>query len=158
MNQRAIIVGTALFILITASMFGYAYMKRVELARAPIVVPELPVATTTDDVRINAVHFFKDGAHVVVGDVMVPTPCDLLESGVIVAESMPEQVNIKLTTLNNADTCAQVLTLQRFRVDFTASEKATIQATLNGKSVILNLRDAEPGTDPLKLEDLYFKG
>jgi hypothetical protein len=109
-------------------------------------------------VRVNAVHFFKDGTHTIVGDVMVQTPCDLLESTARVAESMPEQVTIALTTLNNADTCAQVLTLQRFRVDFTASEKAVITATLNGVAVILNLRDAEPGADPEKLEDLYFKG
>jgi hypothetical protein len=158
MNQRALIVAGLLFSLIIAGMFGYAYMKQSELARPAILVPTIPHASTTEAVRVNAVHFFKDGTHTIVGDVMVQTPCDLLESTARVAESMPEQVTIALTTLNNADTCAQVLTLQRFRVDFTASEKAVITATLNGVAVILNLRDAEPGADPEKLEDLYFKG
>jgi hypothetical protein len=157
MNQRALIVSAALFALIIAGMFGYAYTKRAELA-APRIDQNIAPPPPAEEIRVNAVHFFKDGVHTVVGDVMVPTPCDLLESSTMVGESMPEQVTIQLTTKNNDGTCAQVLTLQRFRADFTASKEVSIRATLNGKPVSLNLRDAEPGTDPEKLEDLYFKG
>lgn len=139
-------------------MFGYAYMKRAEL-REPVVAPIIENPNNVEEeVRVNAIHFFEDGKHTIVGDIMMPTPCDLLKSDVIVRESMPEQVAIGLTTVNNADVCAQVLTQQRFRVDFSASKEATISATLDGKNVILNLKDAEPGQEPDKLEDLYFKG
>lgn len=158
MNQRALVVAAGLFIVIIGSMFGYAYMKRAQLAEQAMTPPiDLP-SQTEEAVRVNAVHFFADGKHTVVGDIMMQTPCDLLQSDAVVRESSPEQVGITLTTVNNADVCAQVLTLQRFRVDFTASKEAQISATLNGKPAVLNLKDAEPGQEPDKLEDLYFKG
>jgi hypothetical protein len=141
-------------------MFWYSYQKRGELA-GQRTTDTTVLPTTTDDadpIRINAVHFFKDNAHTVVGELMMPTPCDLITSEVVVAESKPEQVRIALTKVNNAATCAQVLTPERFRVDFSASKEAVVTATLDGKEVILNLRDAEPGATPEKLEDLYFKG
>ncbi len=158
MNQRALIVSAIIFIAIIGAMFGYAALKRAELDRPTTSIEPIPESPRTEEVRINAVHFFKDGMHTVIGDLMVPTPCDLIQASASVAESMPEQVTIALTTTNNDDTCAQVMTLQRFRVDFSASKDAQIRATLDGKDVILNLRDAEPGTEPDKLEDLYFKG
>lgn len=157
MNQRALIVSGVIFLVLIGGMFGYAAMKRAELNKPAVVIPE-PVVEDASQIRVNAVHFFKDGVHTVVGDLMVPTPCDLIQADALVAESMPEQVTIQLTTINNDDTCAQVMTLQRFRVEFTASEGASIRATLDGTQVVLNLRDAEPGTEPDKLEDLYFKG
>lgn len=158
MNQRALIISGVIFLILIGGMFGYAAMKRAQLDTPEVIVPETPVVEDTSQIRVNAVHFFKDGKHTVVGDLMVPTPCDLIEADASVAESMPEQVTIALTTINNDDTCAQVMTLQRFRVDFSASEQASIRATLDGKEVTLNLRDAEPGAEPDKLEDLYFKG
>jgi hypothetical protein len=159
MNQRALLISTVVFITIIGLMFGYAHMKRAELERpsdVAVVTPQLP--ETSEEVRVNATHFFENGTHTIVGNLMVPTPCDLIEAAASVAESMPEQVTISLTTINNDETCAQAMTPQRFRVEFTASQQATIRATLDGKEVILNLRDAEPGTTPDKLEDLYYKG
>ncbi len=157
MNQRALIVSGVIFLVLIGGMFGYAAMKRAELNKPEVIVPE-PIVEDASQIRVNAVHFFTDGKHTVVGDLMVPTPCDLIQADALVAESMPEQVTIQLTTINNDDTCAQVMTLQRFRVEFSASEGASIRATLDGTQVVLNLRDAEPGAEPDKLEDLYFKG
>lgn len=158
MNQRALIVSGVIFLVLIGGMFGYAAMKRAELNKPKVVVPQAPEVEDASQIRVNAVHFFKDGTHTIVGDLMVPTPCDLIQADALVAESMPEQVTIQLTTINNDDTCAQVMTLQRFRVEFSASEQATIRATLDGTQVVLNLRDAEAGAEPDKLEDLYFKG
>jgi hypothetical protein len=158
MNQRALIVSVIIFIAIVGAMFGYAAMKRAELSTPQVGIEPAPRIDEAPEVRVNAVHFIQDDTHTVVGDLMVPTPCDLIQASVSVAESMPEQVTIALTTINNDDSCAQVMTLQRFRVDFQASKDASIRATLDGRDVILNLRDAEPGTEPEKLEDLYFKG
>lgn len=160
LNQRALIIGTALFVLIVGGMFFYAYTKRAELANpAPETLPVVQApAVEADPVRINAVHFFKDGAHTIVGDIMMPTPCDLLEATSTVSGAAPEQVSVVIHTVNHTQTCAQVLTLERFRVDFAASKDAHIDATLDGKKTILNLRDAEPGMKPETLKDLYFKG
>lgn len=158
MNKRAIIVATILFILIIGAMFGYSSMKRAELSKQTDVPVVVTPRTDVEPVRVNAVHFFSVGKHTVVGDVMMPTPCDLLSATSTVAASAPEQASIVLTTVNNVKTCAQVLTLQRFRVDFSANKDVTIKAVLDGKDVILNLKDAEPGMKPEKLGDLFFKG
>lgn len=157
MNQRALIIAAAIFALVIGLMFGYAYMKKQELVeqQAPVV----PVVDEqAESVRINAVHFIASGTHTVLGEVMMPTPCDLLESSAVVRESMPEQAAIMLTTVNNTETCAQVVTMQRFRVSFEASEQATVTATLDGKPVILNMKAAEAGETPEDIGDLYFKG
>lgn len=159
-NQRALILGIVFFVLIVGGMFFYAYTKRTELANAP--VEQLPTAQApaveADPVRINAVHFFKEGTHTIVGDIMMPTPCDLLEATATASGAAPQQVSVVIHTVNHTQTCAQVLTLERFRVDFSASKDAHIEATLDGKKTILNLRDAEPGMKPETLKDLYFKG
>ncbi len=158
-NKRALILGIALFVFIVGGMFFYAYEKRTELAATPTEQLPAPVAVPeADPMRINAVHFFKDGVHTIVGDIMMPTPCDLLEATATVSGAAPQQASITIHTVNHSQTCAQVLTLERFRVDFTAAKGAHIEATLDGKKTILNLRDAEPGMKPETLKDLYFKG
>jgi len=106
---------------------------------------------------ITAKHQFKDGKHIVAGEVNVPTPCHILTAGALVAESFPEQVTIDFRASTTADVCAQVLTLARFKIEFQASEKASIRAMWNGEPVELNLIPAAPGEN---LEDfeIYIKG
>lgn len=157
MNQRALMIAAALFALVVAAMFGYSYVKKSELeSPAPVFVgtPE----ESGEEVLVNAVHFFKDGQHTVVGEVVMPTPCHLIQSDVSVAESMPEQVTIALLVVNNADTCAQILTPQQFRADFSASQGASISLTIDGKRAKLNLRDAAEGEKPEDIGEFYFKG
>jgi hypothetical protein len=67
-------------------------------------------------------------------------------------ESMPEQVRIDFSVLNSEDSCVQVVTPQKFLVDFTASEQASITAHLNGRAVLLNLIPALPGETPENYE------
>ena len=87
----------------------------------------------------------------------MPTPCDLLESSAVVAESFPEQIMIDFSVLNNAEFCSQVITPQRFKVTAPASEKATFSAKFMGRDVELNLIPAEPGEVPDDFE-LFIKG
>ncbi len=136
-------------------MFVFAFLKRSE-----IVEPGTQMGTSTptpyDSItRIDAKHYFIEGKHTVVGEILMPTPCDLLNWDSSVAESMPEQVSIGFTVVNTTDTCAQVVTPQLFSVSFDASQAASIKATLNGKAVEFNLIPAAPGERP---EDYVFSG
>ncbi len=158
MNQRALIIAVVVFVLVVAGMFGYAYMKKQELAPAPTPFVETPTPEDESPMRVDAVHFFNDGQHTIVGELLLPTPCHLIKDDVTVGESMPEQVKIALSLINNADTCAQVLTPQRFSVSFTASQYAVITVTVDGKPVTLNLRDAGPDESPDTLDEFFFKG
>lgn len=160
MDKRTIVLIVLFFGLIIAGMFTFAYLKRTELK----VNPE-PVATSTVETdvpyanitRIDAKHFFVDGVHTIVGQVELPTPCDLLTTKSAVRESMPEQVSFDFAVTNTSDMCAEVITAQRFKVSATASEGAILTATFMGRSVELNIIPAAAGETPDEFE-LFIKG
>lgn len=110
---------------------------------------------------INAAHQYNDetGVHIIAGETEVPTPCHALSHDVTIAESMPEQVSLNLSSsVEDPDQmCAQEISSQRFKATFEASEDARISATYNGQDVRLNLQEVGPDED---LEDfeVYTKG
>lgn len=160
MNQKSIILIVSLFVLIVAGMFIYAQLKKDELQQVEVIPTEEQEPVTdpyADITRIDAKHYLIDGVHTLVGEVSMPTPCDLLEAQAVVAESYPEQVTVEFSVINTAPTCAQVITPQRFKVDFSASAEAAIRATFMGRDVELNLIPAGPGELPEDFE-VFLKG
>lgn len=159
MNRNLIIWLVVLFVVIVGGMFAYAYFASQDVANQPALEEQMEEETTPYDhiTRVDAKHFFIDGTHSVVGEVVMPTPCDLLEADATVAESMPEQVTINFNVINTAETCAQVETSQRFRVDFEASENAEIDAQFMGRNLELNLVPPAEGETPDDFE-LFIKG
>ncbi len=159
MNTQTIILSVGLLAALVVGMFTYTYLAREQSEQTP--VPQAPVETPLPDpygiTRIEAKHFYRDGVHTIVGELPMPTPCDLLESTARVAESYPEQVTFDFTVINNADNCAQVVTVQRFMVQASASDQANLQATFRGRPVELNLVEADPSESPEDFE-LYIKG
>lgn len=158
MSNRTIVLFVALFGLIVVGMFlfTYLYQKNTE----PVVTPE-PQATTTANTygitRIDGKHFFVDGVHTIVGELAMPTPCDLLTTESTVAESFPEQVTFVFDVVNTTEVCVQVITNQRFKIEASASDQANLQAIFMGEPVALNLVEAEAGETPEKFE-LFIKG
>lgn len=160
MSQKSIILFVILFVLIVAGMFMYANLKKAELQNnneSQEQVPDLDPSPYADIARIDAKHYFIDGKHTLVGEVNLPTPCDLLEADAVVMESFPEQVQINFSVINNAEVCAQVITAQRFKVEALASAEATFSATFMDRSVQLNLIPAAEGELPEEFE-LFIKG
>ncbi len=119
--------------------------------------PTPAVTDETPEMEITAKHQWKNGTHIVAGDVNLPTPCYILNTNAVVAESYPEQVTINFVASTQGEACAQVVTTERFKVDFQASEKAIIKATWNGKPAKLNLIPAGPNED-LNNFELFLKG
>lgn len=159
LSRRAVTMAIVLFTLLVVGMFLFAYLKKTEQTQETVVdetapTEEVKYASIT---RVDAKHFFNDGTHTLVGEIPMPTPCDLLESNATVAESYPEQVMIDFTVINNAEFCAQVITPQRFKVEATASEEASFTARLEGREIELNLIPAAPGETPEDFE-LFIKG
>lgn len=163
MDNTTIAIASVTFLLVITGLFGYTYYQRIQLEDASMEEPVTEAENPAPEGRlgyiesIDAKHFFIDGAHTLVGELDLPTPCDLLEHNVVVAESFPEQIQVNFTVLNNAQTCAQVITTQRFMVEVTASEQATFNARLEGRSVRLNLIPAAEGETPDEFE-LFYKG
>lgn len=158
MSQKSIILITVLFVLIVMGMFIYAHLKKTELREQPNN-PEVVVEKNPYDYidRIDAKHYFVDNVHTLVGEVNMPTPCDLLVAESEVRESYPEQVVIKFTVINNSDTCIQQITTQRFKVEANASLNASFSATFMGQAIDLNLIPAAPGEKPEDFE-VFIKG
>lgn len=159
MNKTVILAVGIGIIVIIGGMFAYSSYMKNRIADDTTQIPPVE-EEEQEEVRINGVHVYSDGSHTVIGEVMLPTPCHLLDANAIVAESMPEQVTIALSTIEpDAGTmCAQVMTAQRFRVDFDASEQAVLRATFDGRPAILNLQEGDPSTDLDELGEFYFKG
>lgn len=160
--HRNIRIWIVIFGLVVVGMFGFAYMKQQEIkneAGSPAGDTNTLAATPYDYItRIDAKHFFEDGTHTLVGSIDMPTPCDLVEvTNVLIAESYPEQVTVEFSVINNADTCTQVITPQRFLVTFDAFEEASIDAHFMGRDVDLNLIPPAPGESPDDFE-LFIKG
>lgn len=153
-------IAMVLFVCIIVGMFVFAFLKKSEIADERTPGGEQSVSTTSpyDTImRIDAKHFYIDGTHTLVGEISMPTPCDLLEWDAVVAESFPEQVTVAFTVLNTTDTCAAVVTPQRFKSTFVGSANAVIHATVMGREVDLNLIPAGEGETPDDFE-LFIKG
>lgn len=159
MNKKTAIVSVVVFILIIAGMFGYAHLKQSQIAETEpeeTTEPQIDPRYSYID-RVDAKHFYIDGVHTFVGEIPMPTPCDLLYAEAFVAESYPEQVSVNFTVVNNAEMCAEVITPQRFSVTATASDQATFSANFMGQPIEFNIIEAEPGETPESFE-LYIKG
>ncbi len=159
MQNKSAIAAVVVFGLIIIGMFVFAYLKKAEITEVVVTPPVVDTVPGPYDTitRIDAKHFFIDGVHTLVGEILMPTPCDLLNWDSLVAESMPEQVTVNFDVINTADTCAQTVTPQRFKVTFSASENATMRATLEGRAVELNLIPPGAGESPEDFE-LFIKG
>lgn len=156
MKNKGVVAAIVIFMLIIAGMFIFAFLKRSEIADPGTQNQQTPVSSPYDSItRVDAKHYYIDGTHTLVGEFLMPTPCDLLNWDTRIAESMPEQVTVAFTVVNNSDMCAQVVTPQMFSVSFDASANASIKAMLNDRPLELNLIPAAPGERP---EDYEFSG
>lgn len=159
MDKKTITLILIFFAVLVAGMFTFAYLKKTEIeVEAPTEVTEPIVEDAYASItRIDGKHYFIDGVHTVVGEVPMPTPCDLLEVDALVAESYPEQITLAFSVINNSDTCIEETTPQRYMVSATASGEAGFKATFMGRPVELNLIPAAPGETPEEFE-LFIKG
>ncbi|MCA9355855.1 hypothetical protein KC865_04915 [Candidatus Kaiserbacteria bacterium] len=162
MSQKSIILVVTLFALLVVGMFIYAHLKKGEIQQeAPVDVTPIEKIEDSnkypDITRVDAKHYFIDGVHTLVGEINFPTPCDLLEAKATIQESYPERVVINFDVINNSDTCVQVVTAQRFKVEASASDSATFSALFMGRNIELNLIPASEGESPDEFE-LFIKG
>lgn len=155
MNKTAI--GTA-GVIVVLLLLGWLFFWRGNV-EAPSVSEETPgEQTEQEQMLITAKHQYIDGKHIVAGEVNVPTPCHILQTDANVSTgATPDQAIIDFTATTQADTCAQVLTPARFKVEFDADENADIKATWNGMPARLNLIPVDSDESLVDFE-IYIKG
>ncbi len=142
MEHKGIVASGVVLVLIILGMFVFTYVKKTEIAEKSEDVVTYPTPDKgvpySDVVSVDVKHFYKDGTHTVVGEILMPTPCDLLAWDTRILESYPEHVIIDFTVVNHADVCAEVVMPQHFSVSFTASEQAILRATFMGREIRVN--------------------
>ena len=119
--------------------------------------PATPDITITPKTVVSAKHAYRNGEHIIAGEVPLPTPCHILDSNAVVSTDK-KNILLQLTSsVVSGEVCAAVVTPARFKVTAKADKNATITATLNRQDVTLNLIDAGPNDD-LDNFELYIKG
>lgn len=160
MDKKTIILIFVIFALIIIGMFTFAHLKQKEVNQnlsTPIEEPALTVPYP-GITRIEAKHYFDNkNKHTFAGEILMPTPCDLLINEVRVQESFPEKVTLEFSVINNSEVCAEVITPQRFLIPVSASAEAEFRSTFMGREVELNLIPAQAGEVPEDFE-LFIKG
>ncbi len=157
-KRNAIIIGVVVIIAFAA--LAFLYMKKAAINELGTPTwQETPVATDTPVAKriVTAKHQFKNGTHIIAGEVEIPTPCHILTSSAT-ASADKTKAFLELHTAQKAgETCAQVISSARFKVELVANKDAVWSATLNREEVILNLIEADPNEDLSKFE-LFIKG
>lgn len=159
MHNKSIILAASLFIVLVAGMFIYTYLKQVELNSEPLVVTEPEVIQEdpyADIMRVDAKHFYINGEHIVVGELTMPTLCDLLESEATVLEDTNTAM-LSFTVINTTPDCERTPTQARFRAAVAGPEDLVWQANIEGRDVMINLIESAAGESPDDYE-IYFKG
>ncbi|MCA9361235.1 hypothetical protein KC845_01615 [Candidatus Kaiserbacteria bacterium] len=160
MNKQSLIAVVVIFLLIVVGLFAFTYIKKQEMVNNTEPETDNDVISQVDKYNVSEItgkHYFIDGTHTIVGEIIMPTPCDLLDTDVMVAESYPEQVTIDFGVINTSQNCEEKLTSQRFSVTAKVSEEATFNARFMGERVTLNLIPAGEGETPDEFE-VYIKG
>lgn len=162
MNKNLKWVGAVIVVVVIGLLFYGSYTQTMKQAKQDDQ-GVINTATTTNDnlysdiTTITAKHYFIDGKHTLVGEIILPTACDLLDNDFLIRETYPEQVMIDFTVINTAGDCEPALTPQRFMIEVVASAEAQFQADFMGRRVNLNLIPAPAGETPDQFE-LFIKG
>lgn len=158
MNKSNTYIVVALFFVVVIGMFGYAaYQKKLMSETTPVAEEMLP-DQYGDITSVNVKHFYENGIHTLVGEVPMPTPCDILNAETVVGllDGNPE-VTLNLTVTNSAEMCAQVITPQKFIVTAEAGANPKFHAHFNGRDIEINIIPALPGETPETFE-MFLKG
>lgn len=105
-------------------------------------------------VTVNVKHQYKEGRHIMVGLVELPTSCDTLSTKVE-RKDMETILDINYTSIS--ENCAQVITEKYFRISFEGNMDDNIIARLNGEVINLNIFEIDPSKDIDEVE-IFNKG
>lgn len=150
-KSMAIIIAIIVIILIGAG-FYFSYKKSgVQNTTTEDQIPLKGGSSSSYQVTsINARHQYKNGKHIYVGVIDLPTPCHTVSVAAVPAGM--GKYTLKFTTSTTDEICAQVITPRSFRVEFTAPKTVTVDATLDGKSITFNVLEVKEGEDIDKVD------
>jgi len=153
-------IWTIIVVIIAILLIGiFSSINAKEEAENPNSREEAMENDNNDFENINTKHQYKDGEHVFVGTLNLPTPCNSFNAEVINHEE-GENPEIKLTVndLVEGEICAQVITQKDFKITYVSDNPNQLfDVTLNGSPVELNLFEVSPDEN-IDTVELFIKG
>lgn len=146
---------TTIIVIIGLLLIGWLLFWRNDPI-ASNVTPPAEEEIQDSGMRITAKHEFSDGTHIIAGEVSLPTPCHILTTESRVTNEGAD-VLISFESSTQAETCAQVITPARFKIEFEAREDVVFSALWNGEKAELNLVPVAEG-ETLDEFELFIKG
>lgn len=145
-KTTAIVIAIIVIILIGAG-FYFSYKKSgVQTGTTEEQIPLKNGSNSSYEITaVNARHQYKNGKHIYAGVIDLPTPCHTVS--VVAALSGKNKYTLQFTTKTTDEVCAQVITPRPFRVEFAAPKNITVDATVNGKLITLNVLEVKEGED-----------
>jgi hypothetical protein len=111
----------------------------------------------TEKETLNVKHQYKDGEHVFVGTLQLPTPCHSYNAEVVETENGPE-IKITITEPAQDQVCAQVISEKDFKVTYKSDNPdLEFKYFVNGTEVNFNLFEVSP-EENIDTFELFIKG
>jgi hypothetical protein len=165
MNYRLntpLIIIVGCIVVAAAGLFGYTmytnkYQGSEEATTTVQNVDDLQVAPEI----ITAQHQFKNGKHVIAGELSLPTPCHTLTAEPFFIGQGSSTVEVRFNTSapqSTSTVCAQVVTAKKFQVTFDGPPKPSITAQINNNPAQFNFIEVPANQKLEGVSDEYFKG
>lgn len=143
-------------------LFGYTMYnaRQTESGQATTTPLTDDISESSPEV-ITAQHQFKNGRHIIAGELPVPTPCHTLTAEPFFVGQGSSTVEVRFTTgmPQSATTpCDQVITAKKFQVTFDGPPKPSISAVINGRNAQFNFIEIPADQKLEGVSDEYFKG
>ncbi|MDE2218313.1 MAG: hypothetical protein KGJ58_02580 [Patescibacteria group bacterium] len=149
-KTTAIVIAIIVIILIGAGFYFSSKKSGVKNATEEQIPLKNGSSSSYEITTINARHQYKNGKHTYVGMIDLPTPCHIVS--VVAVPSGKNKYTLQFTTKTTDGVCAQVITPRPFRVEFAAPKNITVDATLDGKPVNLNILEVKEGDNIDKVQ------
>lgn len=137
-------------ILVGAYFYNKDKQETIEQERQEAIQNEIERPSVT----VNAKHQYKDGMHIVVGAIELPTPCYDITTTV---EKHETETILNINYTSNSDICTEVITQKEFRISFEGAIDENIIAKINGELVNLNIFEIDPSKNIDEVE-IFNKG
>jgi len=148
---KRIIIIVALIVLILVVVF---VNKSINTTVVDTSLPQTEENSLLETLVVK--HQYKDGEHVFIGDIDLPTPCYSYNAFIQDTED-PNKKILKVETKDSGEVCAEVITTATFRVSYKGAEDLTFTAFVNDKEYRLNSFEI-PKTVDIDEFEIFIKG
>lgn len=153
MNPQKIISLVVIFVIILGLLFVFSRFLKTDNQSEEIDIPEEDVMVGTLPVK----HQYKDGEHVFVGNIELPTPCHSFNAEILTNENQNPVISVTITEPEPEVICAQVITERTFMVSLAGPADLVFDATVNGEPYELNIFEIGPDED-IESFEIFIKG